>query len=42
MKSLEDLKIKIFADGADIEKIRKLYKEGIVKGITTNPYFLRL
>jgi len=42
MKSLEDLKIKIFADGADINAMKEVCKEGIVKGFTTNPYFLRL
>lgn len=42
MKKIEDLKIKIFADGADIEKMKKFYKGGIIKGFTTNPYFLRL
>lgn len=42
MKKIEDLRIKIFADGADINEMKKVYKEGIVKGFTTNPYFLRL
>lgn len=42
MKKIKDLKIKIFADGADIEGMKKEYQKGIVKGFTTNPYFLRL
>lgn len=35
-----DFKIKIFADGADIEEIRKLRKNPIVSGFTTNPTLL--
>ncbi len=42
MVSFKDLKIKIFADGADIESMKKMYKSGKVQGFTTNPYFLRL
>ncbi|MCL5073250.1 MAG: transaldolase [Actinobacteria bacterium] len=42
MNNIKNLKIKIFADGADIEEMKKAYKKGIVKGFTTNPYFLRL
>lgn len=41
MKNLKDLKIKIFADGADIEVMKKIYKSGKVQGFTTNPFFLR-
>jgi transaldolase len=41
VKKIEDLKIKIFADGAELEKMKKLYNEGIVKGFTTNPFFLK-
>jgi len=33
----EDLKIKIFSDGADLDKINAAYEEGVVKGFTTNP-----
>lgn len=36
-----DLKIKIFADGADKDSILKLYREGFVKGFTTNPTLMR-
>lgn len=42
MAKIEDLKIKIFADGADIEEMKKAYSKGIVSGFTTNPFFLRL
>jgi transaldolase len=41
MISINDLKIKLFADGADINDIRKIYSEGIVKGFTTNPTLMR-
>jgi len=33
----EDLKIKIFSDGADLDKISEAYQEGVVTGFTTNP-----
>lgn len=42
MQDINELKIKIFADGADIKAMTEVYKSGIVKGFTTNPYFLRL
>jgi len=41
MKTIKDLKIKIFADGADIDGMRKAYKSGVVKGFTTNPSLLK-
>jgi len=41
MVLLKDLKIKIFADGADTNTMKRLYKEGIVKGFTTNPTLMR-
>jgi transaldolase len=34
---LEDLKIKIFSDGADLDSIIDAYRKGVVKGFTTNP-----
>jgi len=34
---LSNLKIKIFADGANIESIKKLTSNSIIKGFTTNP-----
>ena len=41
MADLSSLKIKIFADGADIEGIKKLYSNPLVKGFTTNPTLMR-
>jgi transaldolase len=41
MKSLKDLRVKIFADGADLETIKELYANDTVKGYTTNPTILR-
>ena len=38
---LEDLKIKIFADGADAKEMLSLYKEGKVQGFTTNPSLMK-
>ena len=40
-KSLEDLPIKIFADGADLEGIIDLYRKPFIKGLTTNPTLMR-
>jgi len=37
MKSLNDLKIKIYADGADKKGILDLYSKPYIKGLTTNP-----
>src|SRR5438067_11371233 len=37
MTALADLKIKIFADGADKAGIAALYNNPIIKGLTTNP-----
>ena len=36
-----NLKIKIFADGADLKSIIEQYKSGIVKGFTTNPTLMQ-
>lgn len=41
MKFLKELKIKIFADGADISTMKKAYQAGIVKGFTTNPTLMK-
>ena len=41
MVSLTDLKVKIFADGANLETIEKLANIPIVKGFTTNPTLMR-
>jgi transaldolase len=37
LKSLNDLKIQIFADGADKKGILDLYAKPYIKGLTTNP-----
>lgn len=41
MPQLKDLKIKIFADGADIKTMLEQYKSGIVQGFTTNPTLMQ-
>jgi transaldolase len=41
MTNLDNLHIKIFADGADITDISKLAKNPIIKGFTTNPTLMR-
>jgi len=41
MKKLSDLKIKIFADGADKKGMIELYKKPYIKGFTTNPTLMR-
>lgn len=38
---LRKLKIKIFADGANINEMLKLYNEGFIKGFTTNPTLMK-
>ncbi len=37
MNQLDNLKIKIFADGADLSAILELYKNKYIRGFTTNP-----
>lgn len=39
--TLNDLNIKIFADGADLTEIKKIYTQGMVKGFTTNPSLMK-
>ena len=41
MPQVSDLKVKIFADGADFESMMKLYKNPLIKGFTTNPTLMR-
>jgi transaldolase len=41
MKSLTDLKIQIFADGADKAGILDLYAKPYIKGLTTNPSLMK-
>ena len=40
-KSLNDLKVRIFADGADKAGILSLYANPLIKGMTTNPTLMR-
>ena len=41
MKALQDLKIQIFADGADKAGILELYAKPYIKGLTTNPTLMK-
>lgn len=41
MKALTDLKVKIFADGADLKTIAGLSRNPVIKGFTTNPTLMR-
>ena len=38
---IENLKIKIFADGADLDNIKNLCKNPLIKGFTTNPSLMK-
>ena len=38
---LKDFKVKIFADGADLENIKFLSTKTYIKGFTTNPSLMR-
>ena len=40
-KSLSDLKIKLFADGADKDALLELYHHPYIQGFTTNPTLMR-
>ena len=41
MTALERLKVKIFADGADLDEIASLARNPLIKGFTTNPTLMR-
>ena len=41
MKSLSELKVKIFADGADKPGMLEMYRNPIIRGFTTNPTLMR-
>jgi transaldolase len=41
MKKVEDLTVKIFADGADRAGMLEMYAKPFVKGLTTNPTLMR-
>ncbi|QIL46807.1 transaldolase [Vagococcus coleopterorum] len=38
---LENLNVKIYSDGAEIDKMKEAYKEGMVSGFTTNPSLMK-
>src|SRR6201996_6480014 len=42
MASLADIKVKIFADGADRASMLELYRNPVIKGFTTNPTLMRI
>lgn len=41
MKRIDQLSVKIFADGADLAGMLELYRQPYVKGFTTNPTLMR-
>jgi transaldolase len=41
MKKVEELKVKIFADGADKKGMLEMYSKPFVKGLTTNPTLMK-
>jgi len=41
MKSIKDLNIQIFADGADKNAMLEMHKKTYIKGLTTNPTLMR-
>lgn len=41
MTSLSSLKIKIFADGADLQGMKTMYANPMIKGFTTNPTLMK-
>ncbi len=41
MVSISNLKVKIFADGADFGGIKEMYSNPLIKGFTTNPTLMR-
>ncbi len=41
MKKVEDLKVQIFADGADKAGMLEMYSKSFVKGLTTNPTLMK-
>jgi transaldolase len=41
MKSIDQLGVKIFADGADVKGMVEMYRKPYIKGFTTNPTLMR-
>lgn len=41
MKAIENLRVKLFADGADLIGMKEMYANPMIKGFTTNPTLMR-
>jgi transaldolase len=41
MKEIENLNIKLFADGANLSEMLEMYSKTYIKGLTTNPTLMR-
>ncbi|MFA6311934.1 MAG: transaldolase [Sterolibacterium sp.] len=41
MSAIENLKVKLFADGADLAGMKEMYANPMIKGFTTNPTLMR-
>ena len=41
MPNLKELRVKLFADGADIDVIQEMAANPMIKGFTTNPTLMR-
>jgi transaldolase len=41
MKTLADLRVKLFADGADMAGMLEMYRKPFIQGFTTNPTLMR-
>lgn len=41
MSAIADLKVKLFADGADLAGMKEMYANPMIKGFTTNPTLMR-
>ena len=41
MQQLRKLKVKIYADGADLDTMIKMAQEPYIKGLTTNPTLMK-
>ena len=41
MKKIQDLKVQIFADGADKAGMLEMYAKPYIKGLTTNPTLMK-
>ena len=41
MEKISNLKVKLFADGADLTGMLEMYKKPYIQGLTTNPTLMR-